>query len=72
MSFQHAFFNQLGAGYQNRTGDWTLARFYFTPKLILQFFTYYAARRLLNLSAAYDAANASGFTNGITLHVPLM
>jgi hypothetical protein len=24
----------------------------------------------LNLSAAYEAANASGFTNGITLHVP--
>lgn len=25
-----------GAGYQNRTGDWTLATFYFTTKLILQ------------------------------------
>ena len=24
-----------GAGYQNRTGDWTLARFCFAPKLIL-------------------------------------
>ena len=25
-----------GAGYQSRTGDWTLATFRFTPKLILQ------------------------------------
>jgi len=33
----------------------------------------YAARMYdLYLSAAYDAANAFGFTNGTTLHIPLM
>ena len=29
-------YSQIGAGYQNRTGDWTLATFCFTPKLILR------------------------------------
>ena len=50
----------------------SLATKHSTTELILQSFTYYAARRLLNLSAAYEAAKASGFTNGTTLHVPLM
>ena len=31
-----------------------------------------ASARLFNLSAAYDAANAFGFTIGTTLHMPLI
>ena len=30
------------------------------------------AARLLNLSAAYEAANAFGLTRGITLHIPFI
>ena len=60
----------LGADSQARTGDILLGKqtFYQLNYIRNSFY----ATKVLKRSAAYDAANAFGFINGITLHVPLI
>ena len=61
------FFSPLiGAARENRTLNFCLEGSGFTIKLQ----PHYATFNPLYLSAAYDAANAFGFTSGTTLQVP--
>lgn len=59
-----------GGVFRNRTGSSRIC----SPATYHPPHTPYAALCIisLSLSAAYEAANASGLTIGITLHVPLM
>ena len=59
---------KLGADNQIRTDDLNVGNVSHYHCAIPAL-TFYAAK-LLKRSAAYDAANAFGFINGITLHVP--
>ena len=64
-----SFFSPLtGAARENRTLNFCLEGSGFTIKLQ----PHYATFNPLYLSAAYDAANAFGFTSGTTLQVPRM